>query len=49
MLFYPAAPPLSRSTLTYTAGVIRRHRRPIVRGGYVAAGHEQGPTTMTVS
>jgi hypothetical protein len=26
MLFYPAALPLSRQTLTYTAGVIRRHR-----------------------
>jgi hypothetical protein len=24
--FYPAALPLSRQTLTYTAGVIRRHR-----------------------
>ena len=29
MLFYPAAPPLSRQTLTYTAGIIRRHRRQI--------------------
>jgi hypothetical protein len=29
MLFYPAALPLSRQTLTYTAGVIRRHRRQI--------------------
>jgi hypothetical protein len=29
MLFYPAALPLSRQTLTYTAGVIRRHRRRI--------------------
>jgi hypothetical protein len=27
MLFYPAALPLSRQTLDYTAGVIRRHRR----------------------
>jgi hypothetical protein len=27
--FYPAALPLSRRTLTYTAGVIRRHRRQI--------------------
>src|SRR6266700_6322022 len=27
MLFYPAALPLSRQTLSYTAGVIRRHRR----------------------
>src|SRR4249920_3689156 len=27
MLFYPAALPLSRQTLTYTAGVIRRHRK----------------------
>ena len=26
MLFYPAALPLSRQTLTYTAGIIRRHR-----------------------
>jgi hypothetical protein len=26
MLFYPAALPLSRQTLTYVAGVIRRHR-----------------------
>src|SRR5215472_9442118 len=29
MLFYPAALPLSRQTLTYTAGVIRRHRQQI--------------------
>jgi hypothetical protein len=29
MLFYPAALPLSAQTLTYTAGVIRRHRRTI--------------------
>src|SRR5260221_14510144 len=29
MLFYPAALPLSRQTLTYTAGVIRRYRAQI--------------------
>jgi hypothetical protein len=29
MLFYPAALPLSRQTLTYTAGIIRCHRRQI--------------------
>jgi hypothetical protein len=29
MLSYPAALPLSRQTLTYTAGIIRRHRRQI--------------------
>jgi hypothetical protein len=29
MLFYPAALPLSRQTLTYTSGVIRRHRSQI--------------------
>ena len=29
MLFYPAALPLSAQTLTYVAGVIRRHRRQI--------------------
>ena len=29
MLFYPAALPLSRQTLTCTAGIIRRHRRQI--------------------
>ena len=29
MLFYPAALSLSRQTLDYTAGVIRRHRRAI--------------------
>jgi hypothetical protein len=29
MLFYPAALPLSRQTLDYTAGIIRRHRRRI--------------------
>jgi len=29
MAFYPAALPLSSQTLTYTAGVIRRHRRQI--------------------
>jgi hypothetical protein len=29
MLFYPAALPLSRQTLTYTAGIIRRHREQI--------------------
>ena len=29
MFFYPAALPLSRQTLTYTAGVIRRHRKKI--------------------
>jgi hypothetical protein len=29
VLFYPAALPLSRHTLTYTAGVIRRHRAQI--------------------
>jgi hypothetical protein len=27
MLFYPAALPLSAQTLSYVAGVIRRHRR----------------------
>ena len=29
MFFYPAALPLSRRTLDYTAGIIRRHRRQI--------------------
>ena len=29
MLFYPAALPLSRQSLTYTAGIIRRHRKRI--------------------
>ena len=29
MLFYPAALPLSRQTLTYLTGIIRRHRRQI--------------------
>ena len=29
MLFYPAALPLTRQTLDYTAGIIRRHRRQI--------------------
>src|SRR5215510_9748486 len=29
VLFYPAALPLSRQTVTYTAGVIRRHRAQI--------------------
>jgi hypothetical protein len=29
MLFYRAALPLSRSTLTYLAGVVRRHRKAI--------------------
>src|SRR5215468_11483035 len=29
MLFYPAALPLSAQTLTYVAGVIRRHRKAI--------------------
>ena len=29
MLFYPAALPLSRRTLTFTAGIIRRHRKQI--------------------
>src|ERR1700745_1086257 len=29
MLFYPAALPFSSRTLTYVAGVIRRHRRDI--------------------
>jgi hypothetical protein len=29
MLFYPAALPLSRQTLTYTAGIICRHRKQI--------------------
>jgi DDE superfamily endonuclease len=29
MLFYPAALPLSRQTLTYTTGIIRRHRKQI--------------------
>src|SRR6266481_9807855 len=29
MLFYRAALPLSRATLSYVAGVIRRHRRQI--------------------
>jgi hypothetical protein len=29
MLFYPAALPLSRQTLTYTARIIRRHRAQI--------------------
>lgn len=29
MLFYPAALPLSRPTLTYVTGIIRRHRTQI--------------------
>ena len=29
MLFYRAALPLSRQTLTYVAGIIRRHRAAI--------------------
>ena len=29
MLFYPAALPLSRQTLDYTAGIIRRHRKQL--------------------
>jgi Helix-turn-helix of DDE superfamily endonuclease len=29
VLFYPAALPLSRQTLDYTAGIIRRHRKQI--------------------
>jgi DDE superfamily endonuclease/Helix-turn-helix of DDE superfamily endonuclease len=29
VLFYPAALPLSRQTLTYTTGIIRRHRKQI--------------------
>ena len=29
MLFYPATLPLSRQALTYTAGIIRRHRKQI--------------------
>ena len=29
MLFYRAALPLSRKTLTFVAGIIRRHRRAI--------------------
>jgi hypothetical protein len=29
MLFYPAALPLSGQTLSYVAGVIRRHRRQV--------------------
>jgi hypothetical protein len=29
MLFYRAAVPLSRQTLSYVAGIIRRHRRKI--------------------
>jgi hypothetical protein len=29
MLFYGAALPLSRTTVTYLAGVIRRHRRQL--------------------
>jgi hypothetical protein len=29
MLFYPAALPLSAQTLTYVAGIIRRHRKKI--------------------
>jgi hypothetical protein len=29
MLFYRASLPLSSQTLTYTAGIIRRHRRQI--------------------
>src|SRR5215470_16190299 len=29
MLFYPAALPLPRQTLDYTAGIIRRHRKMI--------------------
>ena len=29
MLFYPAALPLSRQTLAYAAGIIRRHRKQI--------------------
>ena len=32
MLFYRAALPLSRQTLNYAAGVIRRHRRAIGSG-----------------
>lgn len=29
MFFYPAVLPLSRQTLIYTAGIIRRHRKQI--------------------
>jgi len=29
MLFYPAALPLSRQTLTHVTGILRRHRRQI--------------------
>ncbi len=29
MLFYPAALPLSKKTLNFTAGIIRRHRKAI--------------------
>jgi len=29
MLFHRAAVPLSRATLTYLAGVVRRHRKKI--------------------
>jgi Helix-turn-helix of DDE superfamily endonuclease len=29
MLFYPAALPLSRQTLTYVTGIVRRHRAQI--------------------
>jgi len=29
VLFYPAALPLSRQTLDYTAGIIRRHRKQL--------------------
>ena len=50
MLFYRAALPLPASTLTYTAGVIRRHRRQIcLRKGEtfadVAAGFGVGAAT----
>jgi hypothetical protein len=40
MLSYRAALPLFRKTLTFTAGVIRRHRRAIGstrRAGHLAA------------
>ena len=38
MLFYRAALPLSRSTLNYVTGVVRRHRRSINSKGRALTG-----------
>jgi len=45
MLFYPAALPLSRQTLTHVTGILRRHRRQICSPWRKLSAGQQAPRT----